>query len=284
MDGRVVQSLWIGESLSRMEQLAIRSFLDQGHTFHLYTYQDVQNVPKGTILRSGTEILPADEIFLYRRGYGKGSPSGFSNCFRYKLLLEKGGWWADLDAVCLKPLDFEEPHVVGLEREPDGSRHVAVGLIKAPAGSPLLSYCLGYCHAIGKSKVRWGQIGPRLFARAMQAVRLPVRVLPPEAFYPINYWEVERLVRDRAIPHGGLSVHLWNSRWRHRGLDPDAVYDSECVYEQLMKAHGLEGRAAVRRVDANARRRRPHFLARLVRRFQAAASAPRSGQAFAGDD
>jgi mannosyltransferase OCH1-like enzyme len=29
-----------------------------------------------------------------------GSYAGFADHFRYKLLLEKGGWWPDLDMPC----------------------------------------------------------------------------------------------------------------------------------------------------------------------------------------
>ena len=68
----IFQSLWLGKRLSVMEQLSIRSFLDQGYSFHLYTYQDVENIPQGTTIRRGDEILPADEIFCYQSGYGKG--------------------------------------------------------------------------------------------------------------------------------------------------------------------------------------------------------------------
>ena len=44
MDHSVIQSLWIGERLSVMEQLSIRSYLDQGHPFHLYVYSPVEPV------------------------------------------------------------------------------------------------------------------------------------------------------------------------------------------------------------------------------------------------
>src|SRR5262249_54280435 len=43
-----------------------------------------------------------DKVFVYQaEGFGKGSPSAFSNYFRYKLLAEKGGWWIDTDVVRL---------------------------------------------------------------------------------------------------------------------------------------------------------------------------------------
>ena len=38
----IIQGLWIGETLSTMEYLSIKSFLDNGHEYHLYTYGEVK--------------------------------------------------------------------------------------------------------------------------------------------------------------------------------------------------------------------------------------------------
>ena len=46
-----VQSLWVGPKLSILEVLCIKSFQKVGHTFILYTYEKVKNVPKGTIIK-----------------------------------------------------------------------------------------------------------------------------------------------------------------------------------------------------------------------------------------
>ena len=43
----IIQSFWVGEPLSKLEQLCIQSFLDNGHEFHLYVYDDVQGIPEG---------------------------------------------------------------------------------------------------------------------------------------------------------------------------------------------------------------------------------------------
>lgn len=244
MANDVVQSLWIGSRLSTMERLAIRSFLACGHPFHLYAYEPLENTPLGTTVRDGREILPAEEIFVYRRGPGKGSPSAFSNFFRYKLLFERGGWWSDLDAVCMKPLDFPEPHVTGWEREPNGTRHIAAGLVKAPAGSRVAEYCWEYCRRVKKSRLRWGQVGPKLLARAIDEVGEPVRLLEPDGFYPIDYWRLDRLVSGTETPADCWSVHLWNSQWKKAGLDPDARFADDCVYEQLKRRFGVEGSPA----------------------------------------
>ena len=222
-----------------MEQLTIRSFLDKGHPFHLYTYADIDGIPAGTVVRSGEEILPAAEIFCYQRGFGKGSTSAFANGFRYKLLLERGGWWVDMDVVCARPLDFADEHVVGLERSPGGGRQINSAVMKAPIGSPLMEYCWQQSRGADRSRLVWGQIGPRLMTRAVEAVAVPVRILGPEAFYPIDYWQVWRLIRSGDMPGDCYAIHLWNARWHSERLDPDAVYDQGCLFEQLKRRYGV---------------------------------------------
>jgi hypothetical protein len=236
---KTAQSLWIGKRLSVMEQLTIRSFLDHGYSFHLYTYEDVENIPAGTTVRPAEEIVPRTEIFCYQRGYGKGSFAGFANKFRYKLLFDRGGWWTDLDAVCLKPFDFPDEHVIGYEREPLGEWHVNNAMMKAPPASSLMKYCWDSAHAADPSQLRWGQTGPRLLAKAIAEVNIPVRILDPRAFYPVDHWQTWRFIRCRRIPNDSYSFHLWSSKWRSEGFDPDAVYDPRCIYEQLKKRHGV---------------------------------------------
>ena len=38
--------LWIGKSLSPIEQISALSFLKQGHRLFLYAYEDVKGVPR----------------------------------------------------------------------------------------------------------------------------------------------------------------------------------------------------------------------------------------------
>ena len=222
MGTQIFQSLWIGSRLSVMERLSIQSFLDHGYTFHLYAYQTVENVPAGTVVLPGEQILPADSIFCYRKGYGKGSFSAFSNLFRYKLLLDRGGWWTDLDCVCMKPMEFDDEHVVGNERPPGGELQIASGLIKAPPGSRLLKFCWDACRKVDLSQIKWGQIGPRLLTKAVHTAGVPVCVVGPDGFCPIDYWNIWQLIEAGHAPPNCYSIHLWNSRWRKERLDPDA--------------------------------------------------------------
>ena len=124
-----VHMLWIGERLSALERLACASFLDHGHPLHLWTYGPVAGVPEGTTVCDATEVLPRSAIFRYgpETGPGAGSLAGFANLFRYRLLLERGGWWADSDVVCLRrpnPL-----HAAAARRGLDRRRAAATSLL-----------------------------------------------------------------------------------------------------------------------------------------------------------
>src|SRR5215468_2454910 len=96
LETNFVNTFWHGEAISSAERLCIQSFLDHGHSFRVFTYSDVE-MPGGVIVEHAAQILPLERFF-----YFEGSPSGFSNIFRYKLLLERGGWWVDTDVLCLK--------------------------------------------------------------------------------------------------------------------------------------------------------------------------------------
>ena len=111
-DNKIVQGLWIGPELSVMEQLSVASFLNNGHEYQLYVYDEVSNVPTATVIRDANEILAASRIFQYKHSR---SYAGFANFFRYKLLMERGGWWVETDVVCLKPFDFVQEYVFATE-------------------------------------------------------------------------------------------------------------------------------------------------------------------------
>ena len=107
----IVQSLWVGDKLSRLEYYSIKSFLVLGYTFHLYVYNKVKNIPKGTIIKDANEIMPAKEIFNLKSTF-----LPFSDIWRYKMLYKKGGYWVDMDMICIKALDFKEEYVFSSER------------------------------------------------------------------------------------------------------------------------------------------------------------------------
>src|SRR5690606_11724688 len=118
----IINALWIGKHLSLIEILTIRSFLDNGHSFRLFVYEEIATpLPEGCELADANSILPESAVFRYKNksqyGQGKGSVSGFSDIFRYKMLHDSGGWWVDMDVTCLKHFDFDEEYIFRYHHE-----------------------------------------------------------------------------------------------------------------------------------------------------------------------
>jgi hypothetical protein len=226
-----------------MEQLSIASFLAHGHDYHLYSYGEVDNLPKGAVLKNAEEILAEAAIFQYQQ---HPSYAGFSNFFRYRLLLRKGGWWADTDVVCLKPFAFDASYVFATERTPGGAV-AASAVIKAPAGSEIMAFNWHVCLSCADpARAVWGQFGPKLMARAISKFGLDAHLQATEVFCPVAYDQWEALLSPAGL---GLSeqthaVHLWNEMWRRSGRDKSAAHDPGCFYEGLKRDYLLESLVA----------------------------------------
>ena len=228
-----VQSLWIGPRLSAMERLCIRSFLANGHEFHLFVYDDVCDVPAGTVIHSANEILDRSRIFTYA---GNGSVAGFANMFRYKLLLDRGGWWVDLDIVCLRPFDFSGEYVFASEPGDRGGEVLTNAILKSEAGSPFLEYVWRVCLEKDPSKLVWGETGPRLVTDAVGRLGLKRFAKPAKTFCPVSYREWRSLITPDAALEFDVdtwAVHLWHEMWRRAGVDKDKNYPPACQFERL---------------------------------------------------
>jgi glycosyl transferase-like sugar-binding protein/alpha 1,4-glycosyltransferase len=249
----VIQGLWIGPCLSVMERLSIESFIANGHKYHLYVYEDVAHVPDGVVLKDGNEIVSKHEIFEDKALKAHVS---FSDLFRYQLLFRKGGYWADLDIVCLKPFTFETAYVFAGERTKEGSderkkygsQYVNGCVMKAPAESTLMESCYQTCLNSGRPELGW-EIGPPVLTDAVARFDLGQHVYPPSTFTPLNWWEWKDVVSGDLLTrlrirwrllHTSYAVHLWDSMWIRGHTDKTSSYDSRCLYERL-KTRYLRG-------------------------------------------
>jgi len=250
----IIQSLWIGDSLSKMEQLCVKSFVDNGHTYHLYTYGNVANIPEGVIVKDGNEIVPENQIFRYKNG----SLSAFSNLFRFALLYKKGGYWADADLICTKHFVFNEDFV--FTSEPVwGKTYINAGLIKIPKNSKeaLDAYNM---QIENKKKILSGEMGwgggPTTVRYLVKKYNLQNYVLPwqgictcdAELFTTLINPNVKKqnpklcsyvIDNIKDIPENMVGIHLWNEMWRRNKLDKNKTYHPDSIYEQFKKKHNI---------------------------------------------
>jgi hypothetical protein len=193
-------------------------------------------LPKGAVARDANEILPASRIFQYAdfKSY-----AGFSNFFRYKLLLERGEWWVDTDIVCLRPFEFAAPYVFASEMIPNGPV-AASAVIKCPAGSEAMAYAWKFCASQNPATLKWGETGPRLVAKFLSLFALEEYLHPPEVFCPLSCYDWEAVLetgRNLSLSERSASIHLWNEMWRHSARDKEGDYPRDCPYVRLQEKY-----------------------------------------------
>ena len=259
MNKPIVQSLWIGNELSIVEQLCIKSFLQNGHEFHLYTYGSVANIPEGTQVKDAGEIIPNEEIFMYSTG----TYAVFSDWFRWTLLFEKGHFWVDTDEICLKPFVFDTDLIFGFEKMDS----VAIGVLGFPPKHKLCAFMRDICKSPntflpydskrnklrklkrkllrrGQRNVGWGEAGgPPGFTAALKYFDLIDSAKPFSYFYPIPHynWDTafdETFANDIDLFSNTYAVHLWNDMMRQKkDFDKNAQFPKNSLFEQLKRKY-----------------------------------------------
>ena len=254
---------WLGAPLSRVERLSLTSFVAHGHPVHLYSYGDVEGVPPGVTRMEAAQILPQDRIFRHER---TGSVALFADWFRYRLLYERGGIWADADIVCLRPLDYRTPLVFGLQRP----GHVANCVLGLPAGHEVAKWMADSCERPNRvlpyddwgtrlrkwqrrtllgdrrERIRWGEYGPKGLTRALRHFGLTDQALPPWHFNPVSFPQWRRLFSaggDAVLQHPETrAVHLYNNAFREwPGFDKNSRFPEDSPFEILCRKYLPDG-------------------------------------------
>ena len=250
--GPIIQSLWIGPSLSKLEILSIKSFIDNGHIYHLYTYDKVEGIPEGVEVKDGNEIISKNKIFRYKNG----SISAFSNLFRFVLLYKKGGYWVDTDLICVKKLPFKENDIV-ISSEPYKDYKTSTptsSLLKIPknhyialAGIVVLN---GFKQAILDGRMGWGA-GPTTVKLLVQKYNLSNNILNwtgicscscedyKSIFYPNLEFNSNVIKTLKNIPESMYCIHLWNEMLRQGGIDKNGSFEKNSLYEEMKEKHNI---------------------------------------------
>ena len=250
----IAQGLWVGPKLSRMEYYSIKSFLNLGFTFHLYVYEKVKNIPKGTIVKDGNVIMPAKEVFDLKSTY-----LPFSDIWRYKLLHDKGNYWVDLDMIAIKKFDFKEKYVFSSERTiQEGAfrsyskRVPNIGVLKAPKGSPFYLEAYKKCLEFNKNNKNDDKLKyMKMLRKLIIKHDMDKYVKDPKLFCNLDWWHA----REAFEPHkeykkkygvvpvpvnkmtqGVYTIHFWRDRVSSKyKMDTNADYDPDSLWEKTLK-------------------------------------------------
>jgi glycosyltransferase involved in cell wall biosynthesis len=178
-------AFWYGNRLSALHWVCLRSFVELGHKVNLYVYEPLE-VPKAINLMDASEIISPRNVFLYNNNnMRRGDVGPFSDVFRFKLLLMRGGWWIDVDVLCKDQLIPNCSYAWAAE-----ANFIGTSQIRFPKGDPIVRHLYNDCSALfTKMKFR-EEIGPALITRVLKQYPTPTSYFgSTQKFYPLKWVE-----------------------------------------------------------------------------------------------
>ncbi len=215
-----VRTFWTGPPLSFYEILSLKSLVATGARVVLYSYENDLVVPEGVELRDAREIL-SDEVLQRHNADSDKGWSRHSDLCRYIMLQRFGGWYVDLDVICLRDhLPSAEMYYARAD-----AATIYNGIMKFPAGFAALGDLIAQAEKIlpvaDKALTEEARVvlGPPLLSRVLRDHGLDDRAQPRARAYEIPFQEalaffnpaqcgeVEARLADSDF------THLWNGAW-----------------------------------------------------------------------
>ncbi|WP_326533955.1 glycosyltransferase [Pseudorhodoferax sp.] len=203
-------------------------------------------------LRKAARSRLVDEFVYADRGMDRYRYAHAADFVRLQALIEQGGVYADIDTLFLQPLPqslwARGVCVLGEERSPrPGEASYCNAWIAAPPGD---RFCRAWLDEMATSfDGSWSGHSTLLPGRLAQRLPGALHVEPESAFYAFD-WRPHRIddlfLRDRPVPAGAYSLHLWNHLWWARErrdfsrfhaerLTPDYVAFAATTYARLAR-------------------------------------------------
>jgi MoaA/NifB/PqqE/SkfB family radical SAM enzyme len=242
-DNKIINGLWIGNRLSILEMLTLKSFVFYGHTFHLWTYNKIENqLQEGVVIRDANQIIPENEIIVRKfndpvTGVGKGSVGApFSDMFRYKLLYEYGGWWVDMDVTCLKPLNIEAPYYFRDHLTLD----VIGNVMKCPKGSELMKRTYEEVKSTCNENTLDWLLPNKILSKHINQLNL--MKYKTVGVSNLDDWnETVKFIRsNRPFPKNWAVIHWSNEEWRMNKIDKNNLRLRNSALGNLIKEYKIE--------------------------------------------
>lgn len=269
-----VGALWIGGSLTWLEQLCLKSFVDQGHQTILYTYGDVKGVPAGVEIRDGNDVLNTDNFITHDR---TGSVALFSDLFRFHMIAKDPDIiYVDTDVYSVRPFPGGESHIFGYEfYVPERQKGQVNGaILRLPQDSPALQGLLAFTQdeypipewlparhldgikeraAAGApmhvSEMPWGIWGPLGVTAFLAQSGEIAHARDVDVYYPMPFADRRKFTRRPAVTRALMTdetrcIHIWAPIKRFCAKRFDGIPPEGSFLAERLAHHGIDPREA----------------------------------------
>lgn len=228
-----INCFWHGTgALGDSEQICLLSMLRQNYTVRLFCYDPIANVPAGIEIVDAREIMPREELLVYR---ATGSPALGANKFRYLLMKKSLGIWLDTDVILLRSLP-QADYIFGWQ----DNDLICNAVLYLPHNSSMINDLCDFVsqeypippfydeatrfdleqksksgHPVNVRDLPWGVYGPQAVTYFVRKYGLLHFSQPREVFYPIHFTEAHVLLSSKydvseLLTPSTVAVHLWN--------------------------------------------------------------------------
>lgn len=209
-------SLWVGNPMTKIQEVSLSSFIYHGHSLTLYVYDMDMKVPEGVQKAFAGDIMDESEMFLVQNTY-----AAFSDLFRYRMIKKTGLAWVDADTICLSPdWDGLGDTYACLENDT-----VVGGVLSLPQDSTAINYLIKKSTKFDKTKIKWTNVGPELVDETFRKFDLMNYVHPMETFCGIHWsqweklWNPKHLKEIKLLEKKSKSISVYHSMTTRGGID-----------------------------------------------------------------
>lgn len=257
-----IGTLWIGGALGPIERLCLASMVANGHRVTLYSYvPDPEGLPAGVEVADAAQILPAREIFTYKK---TGSYATFADWFRIEMIARTGKVWLDTDIALMRPFDSPEAYFFLGGPHRNYGEMVNNCVLKYPSDSDLARALCGYFahparllrfvpwHSAVRltlrralsghwalSRFRWGAFGMAVLKRETTRLNLGAYVHHDPARFIEGAENIMAANSAATVDPARIEMlHFITSGVRRQGFDP-ARPEPGSLYELALRRYGL---------------------------------------------
>lgn len=228
-----VFTLWIGEEIPYLQELAIISWIRVGYRVVLYTNfcksliktKLLKNYEYYIVLKNTNDILP----------YNNQAILPYADLFRYKVLYQEGGIWLDSDLILLKRLPNKDIIISSEHTFQSGAykskltKTPNIGCLKFFKENALIKKVIDTIEQKIKNPA-WKE-NMNLFKK--EIVKSNYETEDPDMFCPVPWWNATCITNDKEYPtkyavppmqkdlilRNATGIHCWDSILKKKNIN-----------------------------------------------------------------
>ena len=211
----------------------------------------------GVIIRDANKIINREEIFYFANpATNEPNIAPFSDLFRFKLLHEIGGWWCDVDTICLSDSIPDWEYAWTRDAPEAFPASVGSAIIAFPKNDPVIQELYNRCHNLSVNFTDRDDLGPNLISYVLGELGLPLDMsVEPDMFYSLRwienfkFWlpEFREEIESKSV--SAVFTPIFASFAKNVGIDFTRLPPTGCFLDTIFETYNPDLQSTRTRYD-----------------------------------